>query len=77
MSASSIKTPADPEEIARFDILTLSDLTVITGDAGFPLKTDFTILMIFRDLFTVNETSLYSLPAKISVSPEFAPSIIF
>ena len=77
LSALSKRIPTDPQEISKFDILTLSDLTVITGDAEFPLKIDFTILIMFNDLFTVRETSSYLFPAKINESPEFARSMIF
>ena len=73
----SIAIPSNPPEITILEILTSFEFILMTGDFEFPLKTDFTILIMFNDFSTLIATSLYVLPAKITVSPEFASSIIF
>ena len=73
----SIAIPSNPPEITILEILTSFEFILMTGDFEFPLKTDFTILIMFNDFSTLIATSLYVLPAKIIVSPGFASSIIF
>ena len=56
-STLSKRTPTDPPESTKLEMLTLSELTTIIGESYFPLKTDFTILRIFNGLFTLIDTS--------------------